>query len=347
MADKKIPAKRRELLKTIAAGSGVVIAGKSLPDSWRRPVVDAVMLPAHARTSARRFSGNNLQASLEVERPLLATAMQPFVAEASAGDEVPNFYIVDACAEESGSNLDVTIQVIDTRGEGHTHEYKALLPISGSVIMVTPVDVCPVQSCARVAVDMSVVSAEGDAVISLVGIGTISIPPMPECLGFSDPQCPPPPINCLAHNTPVLLPGNRQRVIDALQVGDLVSAMAADGSVIYTVVTKVVTEHLRNDFYTINGKLQITDDHPVLVERELSLQWCRVDDLMVGDRIRSVNDYIEVTSLDYHAQSLETVYLETQCGNFIAVAGSDRYVVKSTYAEGADRLQQGEHRAFA
>ena len=73
MTDKKILAKRRELLKTIAAGSGVVIAGKSLPESWRRPVVDAVMLPAHAVTSARVFSGNNLQqGSLEVERPLLA-----------------------------------------------------------------------------------------------------------------------------------------------------------------------------------------------------------------------------------------------------------------------------------
>lgn len=42
---------RRKLLKSIVAGSGVVISGKSLPDSWIRPVVDSVMLPAHAQTS--------------------------------------------------------------------------------------------------------------------------------------------------------------------------------------------------------------------------------------------------------------------------------------------------------
>lgn len=43
---------RRKLLKSIAAGSGAIVAGKSLPDSWSRPVVDSVILPAHAQTSA-------------------------------------------------------------------------------------------------------------------------------------------------------------------------------------------------------------------------------------------------------------------------------------------------------
>lgn len=42
---------RRKLLKSIAAGSGAVVAGKSLPESWSRPLVDSVMLPAHAQTS--------------------------------------------------------------------------------------------------------------------------------------------------------------------------------------------------------------------------------------------------------------------------------------------------------
>jgi len=43
---------RRKLLKSIAAGSGAVIAGKSLPESWSRPIVDSVMLPAHAQLSS-------------------------------------------------------------------------------------------------------------------------------------------------------------------------------------------------------------------------------------------------------------------------------------------------------
>lgn len=51
MTDKKYRGSRRKLLKSIAAGSGAIVAGKSLPESWSRPIVDSVMLPAHARTS--------------------------------------------------------------------------------------------------------------------------------------------------------------------------------------------------------------------------------------------------------------------------------------------------------
>lgn len=42
---------RRKLLKSIVAGSGAITVGKVLPESWSRPVVDSVMLPAHAQTS--------------------------------------------------------------------------------------------------------------------------------------------------------------------------------------------------------------------------------------------------------------------------------------------------------
>ena len=39
---------RRSLLKKLAVGG---IAGAALPTQWSRPVVDSVMLPAHAQTS--------------------------------------------------------------------------------------------------------------------------------------------------------------------------------------------------------------------------------------------------------------------------------------------------------
>lgn len=44
---------RRQLLKATVAGTGAVVAGKSLPEQWSRPLVDSVTLPAHAETSAR------------------------------------------------------------------------------------------------------------------------------------------------------------------------------------------------------------------------------------------------------------------------------------------------------
>ena len=57
MSDKKSSDSRRKLLKSIAAGSGAIVAGKSLPESWSRPVVDSVMLPAHAQTSPTCSTG--------------------------------------------------------------------------------------------------------------------------------------------------------------------------------------------------------------------------------------------------------------------------------------------------
>jgi len=67
MSDKnsnKISA-RRKLLKGLIAGSGAVVVGKSLPENWSRPVVDAVMLPAHAQTSGpTAFTGSSTVVSL-------------------------------------------------------------------------------------------------------------------------------------------------------------------------------------------------------------------------------------------------------------------------------------------
>ena len=42
---------RRKVLKSIAVGAIAVVAGQSLPEAWSKPVVDAVLLPAHAETT--------------------------------------------------------------------------------------------------------------------------------------------------------------------------------------------------------------------------------------------------------------------------------------------------------
>jgi len=79
---------RRKLLKTVAAGGGAIIAGKTLPEKWGRPVVDSVLLPAHAQTStappaATTFSGNTT-ASIKTDS-MFARAMDSLVPRAHAG----------------------------------------------------------------------------------------------------------------------------------------------------------------------------------------------------------------------------------------------------------------------
>lgn len=43
--------KRRKALKNILAGSGTVITAAAMQDKWAKPVIESVVLPAHAQTS--------------------------------------------------------------------------------------------------------------------------------------------------------------------------------------------------------------------------------------------------------------------------------------------------------
>lgn len=88
MTDKKIIESRRKLLKSLAAGSGAVIAGKSLPDEWKQPIVDSVMLPAHAQTSVRTyflFEELAMVSDQIEEKTILALSMDKLLAPANAG----------------------------------------------------------------------------------------------------------------------------------------------------------------------------------------------------------------------------------------------------------------------
>lgn len=48
---------RRHLLKSLVAGGGVMATGKLLPDHWSAPVVESVVLPAHAQTTTGAIDG--------------------------------------------------------------------------------------------------------------------------------------------------------------------------------------------------------------------------------------------------------------------------------------------------
>jgi hypothetical protein len=343
MADKKSNESRRKLLKSIAAGGGAVIAGKSLPEKWSRPVVDSVMLPAHAVTSLVEQYTSLISAQTENDS-LFANALDGLVPEAQAQRQVVREQTCISLNPDGSVMVDGLI--FNRRGLAYQ------VTASPVWIGAEPAKM-NLAACQRNQITTTVkVTDISDGIAR--GYYLLDGPQGGDKVDFycpagacSAPACPLPPINCLAHDTHILTPGNNNRVIDSLQVGDIVTGIDQDGTSIYTVVTKVITQHIRTDFYTINGDLRITDDHPVLVTRDQSLVWCRVDQLVVGDQIRSINGYIDISSLEYRDQPLETVYVETQCGNFIAMAGSEYYVVKSNYAEDAERLQQGEVKTFA
>jgi hypothetical protein len=100
---------RRKLLKSLAASGGAVIAGKSLPESWSRPVVDSVMLPAHALTSfvGRSFTNPIRGVAIDPDSQF-ARVLGSLVNEAHAGNNGIPMVFERTCIRE---NADGTVRV--------------------------------------------------------------------------------------------------------------------------------------------------------------------------------------------------------------------------------------------
>jgi len=89
--------KRRKLLKSIAAGSGAIVVGKNLPESWSKPVVNSVMLPAHAQTSDYSYSLQQALTSVPSE-----SLFASLVADAHAGGGMYTPAFADYCVDLFG-----------------------------------------------------------------------------------------------------------------------------------------------------------------------------------------------------------------------------------------------------
>jgi hypothetical protein len=98
MNDKKPDPQRRQTLKKILAGSSVVGASTVVPDAWVKPVVDAVVLPAHAQASLvmlplnAAWAGGSSNGIIGVapgsKESLAQRLLDQIVPEARAGNEI-------------------------------------------------------------------------------------------------------------------------------------------------------------------------------------------------------------------------------------------------------------------
>ena len=112
MTDKKTQEKRRKLLKAVAAAGGAVVAGKTLPETWSRPAVESVVLPAHAQTSPGSFSGT-LTASID-SNSMFARAMESIVKTSHADNPEPPMVDVSWCVTPiDDKTADVDILFVD------------------------------------------------------------------------------------------------------------------------------------------------------------------------------------------------------------------------------------------
>ena len=79
---------RRRAVKNILAGSGVV-AGAAATSQWSKPIIDAVMLPAHAQTSGPVTLVGNVSVSpttMNNKQPSATDVLDFFIGTANAGN---------------------------------------------------------------------------------------------------------------------------------------------------------------------------------------------------------------------------------------------------------------------
>jgi hypothetical protein len=179
MADKKSIENRRKLLKSIVAGSGAIVAGKSLPEKWSRPVVDSVMLPAHAQTSNQVYSSPLADIGMNGQQiggnSLFARLADGLIPEADAGVILTTAI---ACATTSGSMLEFEILY---EGKG-AYRISGMLPLDKQIASVTLVE-CPGSTV--FSIDMQITSmTPTEVVLALVddGAPTFTIPEAVTCV---------------------------------------------------------------------------------------------------------------------------------------------------------------------
>lgn len=121
--------------------------------------------------------------------------------------------------------------------------------------------------------------------------------------------------DCLTENMKVKLNGVIDFVTN-IKVGDMI-----DGSV----VKEVLHKHMRSGYFVINNELEITNDHPVLVNGA----WTKPEELYIGDYINDV----KVESIKYIDRMTPTVSIVIDGDSFDVYTEGNTYTVHGRYRE--------------
>lgn len=142
---------RRRLLKTFTAGGAAVMIGKNLPDNWVQPVVESVLLPSHAQTSAPgatalNYFGQNVSVvQLFGSSPSIVEQISESVISTAHAQVVPGSNsIIEMSAKVKGSIA--TVMFTPSRPASNSWTlFQSTLPIDGTPGTVDLADgaLCP------------------------------------------------------------------------------------------------------------------------------------------------------------------------------------------------------------
>ena len=136
---------------------------------------------------------------------------------------------------------------------------------------------------------------------------------------------------CLVYGTLITMADGSFKPVEEIVIGDLIKTVSIDGLdssdedawKVYTSTSFSSTPMISTvmnilddtwiEYYTINGSLNITFEHPVFVKRDIDYLFTRVVDLMLGDFILDeTGNWVEVTTIDKIESSVQTININVE-----------------------------------
>jgi hypothetical protein len=131
---------------------------------------------------------------------------------------------------------------------------------------------------------------------------------------------------CFACDTLVLMADNSLKCISDVQVGDMIQAYDFDtGRTLIADVT-ATNNGEADHYYLINGNLKVTPPHPFFTAEG---QWVKITSLKAGDKIRSFQGLVEITSIEKvnSGQRICNISVGDFHNFFVSANGKDFYLV--------------------
>lgn len=132
---------------------------------------------------------------------------------------------------------------------------------------------------------------------------------------------------CFACDTLVLMADNSLKRISDVQVGEMVLAYDVEtGQTVSAEVTATKSGEA-DYYYLLNGNLKVTPPHPFFTAEG---KWTKITDLKVGDKVRSPQGLVEITSIEKvnSGQRICNISIRHFHNFFVSANGKDFYLVQ-------------------
>jgi hypothetical protein len=119
---------RRRLLRVLAGAGGVVATGALLPEKWTQPLVNRVLVPAHAQATAISYSGGSSGPGPAPSEGLGHRILNAVIPPANAGGPPPNGLQspLNVCIDGAGATRTVRIFSCCDGGSGQSDTLKVV-----------------------------------------------------------------------------------------------------------------------------------------------------------------------------------------------------------------------------